>query len=487
MIATSLLKFINNKKFLFFAVVVFLLPFILFCFWNVPAADDYMIFSRSLQYSFWGLQAWIYRTWSGRYFSTFLSTVFSYNGFLYSHYYVHTILLLAGTVLSWIFLLKKVNKYFLLKPVSCKSLLLVSLLLLIFEINTIPEPVTAFYWFSSAITYQVPLILLIVLSAVLIELLYSPQKKSYILLSALLIVLLHGCNESMTLFVLIMSTCAVFCYYFIYKHLPGLISGLYFFSLVNSCFLLFAPGIINRSALIGSSSFLSIIGIAVIKFIIHHWYFLKEPLWWACLFFSGSFVLTNPGLHKQLLSQRLSFPLILLLYIATGICIYIPILYVTNGSLPLRTENTICFLYSLMSVIIVVVFLSSKLRVSQRPTPMLYKYRYVLVAILIFSTANMKKVTDSLLSGLFYKQVMQERIDMLEAAKRQQVDEVNLDDYQTAVTAQIRKYPFLNRHLFKEIIVKPPPIICFQNDFYDLSYIKELYSIKKMTINKRDD
>jgi hypothetical protein len=97
----------------------------------------------------------------------------------------------------------------------------------------------------------------------------------------------------------------------------------------------------------------------------------------------------------------------------------------------------------------------------------------------------MKKVSDSLLSGFFYNQVMRNRLQILEDAKRRQQIEVNFDDYQTAVNAQIVKHPFANRQMLRQIILRPPPIICFQENFYDLSYVKELYGIKKLTVNKK--
>jgi hypothetical protein len=101
--ATELLKYISNKKVLFSAIIVFIIPFVLFAFWNFPSADDYMIINKRSQFSFWELQSDVYQNWSGRYFATFVSCLFSYSGFLYSHYYLHTLLLLVFTVLSWLF------------------------------------------------------------------------------------------------------------------------------------------------------------------------------------------------------------------------------------------------------------------------------------------------------------------------------------------------------------------------------------------------
>jgi hypothetical protein len=115
----------------------------------------------------------------------------------------------------------------------------------------------------------------------------------------------------------------------------------------------------------------------------------------------------------------------------------------------------------------------------------LHQYRYLLFSIMIFSSSNMKKVSDTLLSGFLYKQVMQERLNLFEEAKRQRLSEITFDDYSLAIEKRIKKYPFLNRKVLKDIMMKPSPLICFESDLYDINYMKELYGIKILHINKK--
>src|SRR3954468_10652513 len=103
----TFLKYLNNKKVLFSAILIFILPYILFAFWNFPAADDYMIIDKRSEFSLWGLQNFVYHNWIGRYFATLVSSIFSYSGFLYSHYYLHPLLLLLFTFLAWLFCLRQ--------------------------------------------------------------------------------------------------------------------------------------------------------------------------------------------------------------------------------------------------------------------------------------------------------------------------------------------------------------------------------------------
>lgn len=486
MSALPIFTYFNNRKVLFFALVIFFIPFVLFSFWNVPAADDYMILDKKQLFDFWRLQQWVYCTWSGRYFSTFVSTVFSYSGFLYRHYYLHTLLLLIATIIAWLFLLKKVNKHLLSNQLSQVSLLLASMLLLVLEVHIIPETVTAFYWFSSAITYQVPLIILLFLAGIIIELrLSNDTTKRSAAIGALLVVLLNGCNETITLFVLITSTLILAYVYSIQKKVTGLIYGLYILNLVSACFLLFAPGILNRAALHDTSPVLAIVAIALVKVIVLNWYFLKEPLWWFLVWLLSSFLSRNATLNQQFrrLFVKRSLPSLLLVYLFACLLIYFPILFVANGSLPLRSENIICFLSGILLLLLVSIFIARKTSIPAA-TAALFSYRYLLLSILIFCSSNMKKVTDTLLSGYFYKKVMQERLSLFEEAKLNGRNFVRFDEYALAVGKQVKKYPVLDRRVLKDIVVKTPPIICFESDLYDPKFIKKLYGIKTFIVNK---
>lgn len=485
MSAAVLLTYINNKKFLFVAAAVFILPFIVFSFWNVPSADDYMIIDKKNQFSFWQLQSSVYHNWTGRYFATFVSSVFSYSGFLYSHYYLHTILLLSLTVFSWLFCLMQINRYMLSDAVSLSSLVLLSLLLLIAELNIIPEPVTAFYWFSSAVTYQLPLIIIIFLAGIIIKLLFTSSNKIVCFtIACILIILLNGCNEIITLFVLIFSTCFLVYYMFTYKKISFFLISLYAVNITSACFLLFSPGILNRSSKLGEGSFMSGIGIAFIKFIILNWYFLKEPLWWFLVFFTCLFVHKNQHSLSRIFKgvRKMSLPFFIVGYVASGLLIYIPVLYITNNSLPVRAENILCFLYSLILLCFISIYIIGKIDNTSFLT--FYKYRYLYFSILIFSTGNMKRVTDSLLSGYFYNLIMKERLSLFENAKRLHRHEITFDNYETAANKKIKEHPAADRQILREIIIKPPPIICFGNDLYDVNYLKELYGIKKINVHE---
>ncbi|HKG67468.1 MAG TPA: hypothetical protein VKA92_01275, partial [Segetibacter sp.] len=313
----------------------------------------------------------------------------------------------------------------------------------------------------------------------------SVNKVIYFFIASLLIIMLNGCNEIITLFVLIYSTCLLGYKVFIYKKIPLFPGSLYVLSIITACFLLFSPGLLNRGAILGEGSFISGISIASIKFAVLNWFFLKEPLWWFSTLFVIVFLSDNKKIFGQTLKpvNNLSITSLLVFYVASGLFIYIPVLYVTNGSLPLRAENIICFLFSLILLFIISTCISNKINKAPVSKSLLYQYRYLLFSILIFSTANMKKVTDSLMSGYFYQLVMKERLNLLENAKHKNQHEVTFVDYETAVKKKIKEdFPIADRQVLIDIIVKPPPIICFGGDLYDLNYMKEFYGLKKLNI-----
>jgi hypothetical protein len=380
----------------------------------------------------------------------------------------------------------QINKFLLNERLSLATLIIVSLLLLIYEINIIPEPVTAFYWFSSAITYQVPLILLVLFIGFIAKFHFEPVKKNiHLVIAAVMVVLLNGCNEVITLYALVASTGAVIFWYYKFRKVSSYILVLYGVNFFSACFLLFGPGIIHRASLHAQSSIFSIISIGFIKFIILHWYFLKEPLWWFLLFFICQ-QLKRTSFASKLLHQLRIIPsaYLFIFYFLSGLLIYIPVLYVANGSIPLRSENIICFLYSIMLLGLVSVLISAKTDEMVANSSRLLRYRYLLLGILIFCTANLKKVTDTLLSGFLYHEIMEDRLAVFRKAKQSKQQEVTFYDYETAIIKKVKEhYPLLDRRILRDIIVKPPPIIYFENEF-NLGYIKDVYGVRKVNVLK---
>ena len=123
-------------------------------------------------------QWFIYTKWGGRFAATFTGSLFAYKDFLYNHYYLHTFLLLALNFISIFLLVHTFHKHVLKADNSFSKKMLMSFLFLALEICSLPEPSTFLFWFSSAITYQLPLALFQAEIALLIIYLYSEKRHS---------------------------------------------------------------------------------------------------------------------------------------------------------------------------------------------------------------------------------------------------------------------------------------------------------------------
>ena len=81
-------------------------------------------------------------------------------------------------------------------------------------------------------------------------------------------------------------------------------------------------------------------------------------------------------------------------------------------------------------------------------------------------------------------------IDAIAFLKNNEVDiaflDINLPDINgIELCKKIKEqFPAADRQILKDIIVKPPPIICFKGDLYDVKYLKEFYGIKKLNVVK---
>src|ERR1700730_14428357 len=187
---------INSKRFLLFMICLFLFPFFLLSAWNHPSLDDFTLGIVSKTHSFWDIQSHFYLHWSGRYIATLMATIFVTSGILYSYYYLFAALFLVCTFFAFLFALHQLNRYILEKKFSKTELAIFSAILLILELHVIPEIKTQFYWFSGSMTYQAPLILLVLLAGFILRLFYVRGSKAFnVLMILILDFMLNGFNE----------------------------------------------------------------------------------------------------------------------------------------------------------------------------------------------------------------------------------------------------------------------------------------------------
>lgn len=488
----TLINKVNTRRFALLPLIAFIIPFFIFSFWNHLSVDDYFIGVKKQTDGFWHIQYYYYTQWGGRYISILSTSILVFTNLLYSKTYLIGIYFLSASILAFFYVTHQINEYLLKRMMRISSLFLISLLLLIAELNIIPQPVTAFYWYSGAITYQQPFIFLLLLMGSLIALFHhTKHRKLHTVAAILFLGCMQGYNEMLTIWFLLFTT--PLAAYYLYKEQKnkGLIISLMLYSYIAASILLLAPGNFHRAASFDKSSLIASFGISAVKFIVLNWFFLKEPLWWLLL----SLLLLNIPARRELLKNAL-FKLLsaikllhlLIIYCSLGIFTYLPILYASNGSIPPRMENQICFLFGLSLIFILYLKLPETIQ-SDRYS-ILYTYRFLAISIFIFSTSNMERIVQTISSGFVYHKVMEERLQKLQKAHLMQQPAVSLDNYLLAVQRKINNYfPGGTRKTFRELMEQKPPLLFFTDDLNysnNLIVLQHFYKIDTIIVNTQD-
>lgn len=487
----NLIKILNSPKFAFTCLIGFIIPFFVFSFWNHLSADDYYIGIKKQTENFWPIQYYYYTHWHGRYISIFSTSVLVFSGLLYSKTYLIGTYFLITTLLSFLYLTFQINRYVLKNMFSFFSLIVISLLLLVMELNVIPQPVTAFYWYSGAITYQQPLIFLMLLSGSAVGMFYSSKrKKLYASATLIFLVCMQGYNEMITIWFLINTTLSAI--YYIYKQQKNkrIIIVLMTCNYITAVILLFAPGNFHRAATFDHSSAFTILAISFGRFIVLNWFFLKEPLWWfLLLLLSSKEGLKQPLLRNSffVLLKEIRLIYLLLLYTFFSVCTYFPILYVSNGSIPNRMENQLCFLSGL--TVMFIIYLKLPEKSCLYCSSVINNYRFLLISIFIFCTSNLEIILQTICSGYFYNQVMEERLSKLKSAQLMQLPEIKTDDYTIAVRKKINaQFPIGARKTLMELMEQKPPLLFFTDDLSssaNVVILQKFYNIDTITVNRK--
>src|SRR5690349_21466746 len=101
------------KILLIISLVVFFLPLVILPFFNHACTDDYFGGYYLNKEGFIPYQEFVYTQWAGRFVATFVGSLFINKGFLYDHYYLHSLLLLFLNFASLLFLVNTVDRYIL--------------------------------------------------------------------------------------------------------------------------------------------------------------------------------------------------------------------------------------------------------------------------------------------------------------------------------------------------------------------------------------
>ena len=404
-----MLKEIKEKVLFFLLAVPFFLLFLL-SFFSFPQQDDFVLSQFQRPDGFWGLQKWVYFNNTGRYTSTFIGALFSINDFLYENYFLHTWLLLFFHFFSNYYLLSRVIKYLAGRQNNFTETAFYSLILFYVSINAFPLKADALFWFSSAITYHVPVILLTVLFGLVIDFIFRPSSFIFSVIT-LFIVFINGTNEFMALLV---STGTFVLGLVAFKNrmiTPLQLMILWFVTGISLLILMLAPGINMRQELMPGFNFFYSFG----SFIFFEGFVFSK------LLASGLFVYfcIDIGMRKSLLppfaDKVLKGSSITCFFIAL-ICVksfsLLTILFFTHGSLPDRVFNNVSFA-DLFLIIFLLQMMKNRLGFLNNTW---LAHRYVIYCILVLSSTLSTGIFNDIISGYYHKKANNERIEAIKAA-----------------------------------------------------------------------
>jgi len=482
---------------LLLTVLLFFSAFMLFISgWSFPRLDDYLLFYLKRNWGFWGMQAWIYHHNSGRYLSSFIGACFSYDHFLTGHYYLHSIFLILFTIAAMYWTISKMMGLVLHYPLSPKINLLYALLFFLVSLAVTPEIFTAYYWFSSAVTYQTGNILCVLLAGFAAESIFGPGKKRRLFFTAITactIMLINGTNELVALLLpgLFLSAIIPMVKWGFVSKKKAILLTLVF--VVSLFFLFLAPGISHRAHEFSDHSLIWSLGTGLFWLASSWWYLFKVPLCWLFLgdvFFGGMLIGRNDQEIPFLVNlKQISLKRGIMMVAGWEFIALFPLVYAVQGSLATRALNVMVFMNLLILTVFALWFGLSRSWVTDHPAMKTFsRYRYLFYIVLLFSGSLFFQCLQTAISGYFYQKIKSREMATLESAHPLGQTFVRLNNYKTAVKMELQhRYGGKVGVRVRKLLLIKPSLLNFNfsdkaerpND-YELDY----YQLDSLTIGR---
>ena len=478
------------KLLLILALLIFFVPLFVLPFFDHPSADDYICGYNLKNQGFWGYQSFIYDTWGGRFAATFAGAVLAKNNFLYNHYYLHSLLLVLMNIVAVFFLLAVINKHVLKDERLKRNFLFVALLFAALQYCVLVEPSTYIFWFSGAVTYQLPVILLQFQIGLWIIVLHTDKafiKFISLVLLLLLVFIVNGFNE---LFIVAQGFILLLLFLSgLYKKLSKFFIALMLIGFITSSLIVvLSPGIHTRTDIIEPKGFLT--GAIATGFHVAEtlWSICRNPLTWIA--FVTIFLYGNSSNErfrgyvfiKTCAKKRWLLPVLTILFAV--IAVAIAVFGLKGGIIPDRYVNaiaviTLCFLLLLS-------FTEGVLANKIFKTYLLQTKLLLLVASIVALLANnyIKDGYKSLISAPVYHAIMNEREAVLKNAAGKH-ETVVLQTYDTALKEHLENdYSSSSKTLY-DLVQQKPSFIFFNDDLateYSTEILKAFYKVDSITV-----
>ena len=166
--------------FLRLGLLLALAPFLLLTAFTQPFFDDFRNAYWARAHGMWGVQGWLFQTWTGRFTSTFFMTVLN----PVSYGWLGGVKLAAALlfVVQWASIahfLRALLHTALRVSFSWSSAFWAAGLMLALFCNAAPAPFSFLYWFCGAVAYQIPLIGLLNFTALALRVGWGPAQGKW--------------------------------------------------------------------------------------------------------------------------------------------------------------------------------------------------------------------------------------------------------------------------------------------------------------------
>jgi hypothetical protein len=166
---------LTQPKMLRLALLLALAPFLLLTAFNQPFFDDFRNAYWMREHGTWGVQLWLFQTWTGRFTTTFIMTVL--NPVAYGWLGGVKVVTATLFVIQWAslaHLLRTLLHTAMRAACSWSQAFWASGLLLALFCNAAPAPFSFLYWFCGAVAYQLPLVGLLNFTALALRVGWGP-------------------------------------------------------------------------------------------------------------------------------------------------------------------------------------------------------------------------------------------------------------------------------------------------------------------------
>ncbi|TAE10882.1 MAG: hypothetical protein EAZ47_01465 [Bacteroidetes bacterium] len=463
-------------------------------FYNHAHTDDYIaLYDVAKKGSYPAYFEHIYHSWGGRYTSITLAWLFAKNSFLLHHYWLHTWLLIAAQIGANYYLIRSVTIHYFSRRYPWWQKLLIATTVFCVQYSCLPEVGTAFYWFSSSITYQTGMILFMLALTFTIAIFNERigiLKWVYTLLLSSTIIALVGSSETAAM---IAGVVYLAMYFMVRDRANELMSVIAFISVIyigSLAITYLAPGNSVRSEGLPRASVGQTIAFATARTAYTFWHLFKTPSFWllAALIPSASWPLKERLKDRKWLHLLNSKKISGVVYCVGSIWLaYIPLCYFGNGSFPERATNLMVQFSLLNSVayLTIISFSISNIHIKNVFKNPLYVNMMVLgLAITFICNHNSGLLVRTAVVAPTQHRVLAKREQQLTLQGKLQVAEAFFPAFGTALAGYLQTQPPV-RSTFKDWMLHPSPLLFLYDDMnteYSRQVLARYYGIAEIKV-----